>query len=307
LKVLDDTGAPQVEGVLSAPPVAQYGFPYFTASDTLSARVPAALQTARWQLHAGSGRTFDATADRIVGGVAACQQAVAVLLTIAPPQQPAFKTVPQRYFVAEAQSQPRSGGEAARTVVGVLPSPSLTAARRQSLESLLNDVLARDLPAIRAQADPEVARMASSTVPYHRSWAAERRRVDEALSRGDVRLAYDIQAFRLDPSGAPVYFVRAEWLAGARQAFAAALWLRGDPFQIVEVNTRPASWLRMFEFQGAVSRVQLGLVLNVLDRNRDGWGEIVMARGAYESVGIEVLQYSGDGLVPTGVSFVGGC
>jgi hypothetical protein len=306
LKVLDETLQP-VDGSLSAPPAARFGFPYFTASATLQAQVSVAWRTARWQLHVAPGRALDATADRIVGGSANCQQAVAVLLTIAPAQQAQFKTVPHHYFVAEAQDPPRLDGDAVRTGVRMLPAPALPADRRQSLESLLHDLLARDLPAVRDEADPEIERMASSTVPYHRSWAAERRRVDEALSRGAVRLSYDIQAFRLDPAGAPVYFVRAEWLVGARQAFAAAVWLRGDPFEIVEADTRPSAWLRMFEFQGEIAREHLGLVLNVLDIDRDGWGEVVMARGGYESLGLAALEYSRHGFTSTGASFAAGC
>lgn len=111
--------------------------------------------------------------------------------------------------------------------------------------------------------------MAASEVEYHRAWAAERRRLDEELSRGRVKLSYDIQVFHLDPSGRPTYYVRAEWRAGGRQTFAATLWLRGDRFEIVETNTDPASWLRMHEFQNRVYRVQLGLVLNVLDLDDD--------------------------------------
>jgi hypothetical protein len=42
----------------------------------------------------------------------------------------------------------------------------------------------------------------------------------------------------------------------------------------------------MFEFQSRVEREHLGLVLNICDRDHDGWGEVLMAQGGYESMRI---------------------
>jgi hypothetical protein len=63
----------------------------------------------------------------------------------------------------------------------------------------------------------------------------------------------------------------------------------------------------MFEFQRKVSREHLGLVLNVLDTDRDGWGEVLIAQGGSESMGIELLEYSASGFQPTGSSYSYGC
>lgn len=52
----------------------------------------------------------------------------------------------------------------------------------------------------------------------------------------------------------------------ARLGYRYAEVLKGDHLAIVSVNLAPASWLRMFEFNGHVSREQSGLVLNVFDR-----------------------------------------
>ena len=123
---------------LSAAPVAQYGFPYVTASEAQRATVPAAIQDAsRWQIHLRPGRILDATADKIVGGDAACEEAVGVLLTIAPSQQREFKGVPQHYFVAESQS--RSDSNAIRTSIGPMAAASLTDTQKRLLESILDD------------------------------------------------------------------------------------------------------------------------------------------------------------------------
>jgi hypothetical protein len=120
-------------------------------------------------------------------------------------------------------------------------------------------------------------------------------------------LTYDIQVFVLGPGEAPIYFVRAVWLAGRRQAFVAAVWLRSETFEIVEANTVASAWLRTFEFQGSIEREQLGLVLNVIDRDHDGWGEIIFAQGGYESLAIELREYTATGFAPAGASFVAGC
>ena len=97
-----------------------------------------------------------------------------------------------------------------------------------------------------------------------------------------------------------MYFVRAEWLVEGRQGFAASLWLRTEPrVEIIEANVRPASWLRMFLFRGHVAREQLGLVLNVVDWNRDGWGEVLFLESGYEGFSISLRQYSATGFTPT--------
>ena len=71
------------------------------------------------------------------------------------------------------------------------------------------------------------------------------------------------------------------------QGFAASLWVRTDPrFEIVETNLRPAAWLRMGEFQGHVTREHLVLVLNVLDLDREGCGEILFLHTGYEGFSI---------------------
>ncbi len=55
------------------------------------------------------------------------------------------------------------------------------------------------------------------------------------------------------------------WTGGGRQS------------DVVQSDLRPAAWLRMWEFQSHVAREHLGLIPNVLDRDGDGWGEVVFA------------------------------
>jgi hypothetical protein len=60
-------------------------------------------------------------------------------------------------------------------------------------------------------------------------------------------------------------------------------------------------------FNGHVMQKQLGLVLNVFDRNQDGWGEVLMEQSGYESTNLTVLDYSSDGFQPAGIELSGGC
>ena len=128
------------------------------------------------------------------------------------------------------------------------------------------------------------------------------------MERGAGRLHYNVQAFQLAPDQVPVFFVRAEWLVGRRQGFAASLWLRaGQPIEVLETNVRPAAWLRMSLFQGGVGPSHLGLILNVLDRDGDGWGEVLFASEGYEGRSISLLEYSPAGLQRAAIELIGGC
>jgi hypothetical protein len=56
-----------------------------------------------------------------------------------------------------------------------------------------------------------------------------------------------------------------------------------------------------------IDRVQLVVVLNVLDRDGDGWGEIIAAGGGYEWLWIDMREYSASGVGPAAPSFAFGC
>jgi hypothetical protein len=298
-----DLDRQQKREAVSGPPIAQYGFRYYPA-DHLSDYVPAAIRPQqRWSVHGGR-RAFQATAEGIVAGSVGCQDIVGMLMAIDPDARDEFKKMRARYFVAGPPISPAvsTGGPAG---VGAVIS-NLTSAQISTLESLLNDLLKRDLPRVLADSEPGLARNESAD-RRSRSWAAEWRRINAALSAGRAKLSFDTQAFRLDPSGTPMYFVRAQWRVGTRQVFAASLWLRGDRLESVAVDTWASSALRMWEFQGEISRDQLGIVLNVVDSDRDGWGEVIVGNAGYEGISIEVLEYSPTGFGPTGISYAFGC
>lgn len=309
VRVVDVPGFRQVTNGLSPAPVAKLGYRFFALPESWQAWLPAgAGSTDRWVVQAAAGQVFEAVPERVVGGQPGCSEAIGVLLRVSPGDAAAFRALPARYFVAGPPGS-RTGARATdawvpRQLAAVRWTPDVW----RAVEAHADRLLARELPGVRADAAPHVSPMASSTAADWRSWARERERLDEALALGQARLTYDMQAFRLDPSATPVYFVRAVWLVGTRQAFAASMWMRSGPqLEIVQADVRPASWLRMPEFQGRIAREHVGLVLNVLDVDDDGWGEVLVARRGYESTTIQLFEYSLSGFEPTDIQFGYGC
>jgi hypothetical protein len=307
LKVMEPS-ARQVADGMSAEPMARFGYRYFDPPAPWREQGAAGMRAGdRWRIHTAPGQIFQAETERIVGGNARCNNAIGVLLRVVPEESNAFTGLPARYFLAERSMTLQPSKADTGSAVGAAPSPS-TAEFRRALESTLNALLARELPQVLADTAPSLARMASSPVAYHRSWARQQQAVNEAMQAGRGRMTYDIQSFGLAPDGMPLHFVRAEWAVRRRQGFAASLWLRGEQrVEVIQTNLRPASWLRSFEFQNRVGREHLGLVLNSFDWDHDGWGEVLLAQGGYESMRISLLEYSPTGLQPTGIEYAYGC
>ena len=63
----------------------------------------------------------------------------------------------------------------------------------------------------------------------------------------------------------------------------------------------------MFESQGELYTPQLGLVLNVVDRDRDGWAEVIFLQAGYESIGVSLYTFSSSGFKPAGIAYAYGC
>ena len=304
--LIREASPPQIREGLSPAPVARYGYRRFAVPSRWQERQPFEVpQADRWAVHVSPDVVIDAVAEEVVGGYAGCQEAVGVLLRATPPHARTLAAFPARYFVAS----PSPAGSVVTTgasPIGTRPVPS-SAEWRAAVEAALDGLLARELPRVRSEAAPALSRMESGTVGYRRSWARERRRVETAMERGEGRRDYDVQAFQLGP-GEPVYFVRAEWLVDGLQGFAASLWLRTEPrVEIIEQNLRPASWLRMPLFQGRVTRAHLGLVLNVIDGDQDGRGEILFLQAGYEAFSISVREYGAGGFEPARLTYGGGC
>ena len=254
------------------------------------------------------GQVFRATVERRVGGYLMCEEAVGVLLRIAPEQAKAFGAVHARYFVAIPAAAETPDAATLRSDIRTLPGYTLTPQIRRSLESILGDTLARELPRVRSEAAPSLA----SALTAHLSPGSilgSRAPADRGRDATRPRpAAYNVQAFQLSPDRVPVLFVRAEWLVGRRQGFVASLWLRAGRADGSARNGRAAgAWLRMSLFQGGVSPSHMGLILNVLDRDGDGWGEVLFAWEGYEGRTISLLEYSPAGFQSAAIDLSGGC
>lgn len=282
--------------------VPRWGFHHFALPDSWRKSAPAAPTTQDWILHSADGSAA-ARAVEVVGGNAQCTEAIGVLLRIEPGQLPSYERSRHRYLIAES---PPPADVATKDTLPRPPPRVVTLQQRVTLESTLNELLARELPKVKREL-PKVRSDAGGDDRQRsrsRDWTA----IDTALAEGRGRLRYDVQAFALSPDGAPLRFVRARWFVGGRQAFAASLWLRGDgPFEIIRTSARQASWLRSSLFRNGVADEHLGLVLNVTDRDGDGWGEVLFAESGYEAVAITVLKYSPAGFTPIGTPYAFGC
>jgi len=280
--------------------ISTFGFPFRDAEPAVGAKIPPPVAAAKqWTIDLGVGRRLTAEFDRLVQGSASCTGLAGVLLRVDDPQRQ-FLNTREKHYVAEPSgaTRPASRERPAR------PAPI----DRPQIDSLLGDLLTRELPAMTSGAKEEIDRFASSESEDHRAWARSRRQIDDAMASGKAQLQYDVQSFSLRPDDVPLYFVRAEWRVGGSPAFGAALWIKGGaPLTIVEQNLGPAHFIRLYEFQGELSRQLFGMVLNVVDRDGDGWREIVFARGGYESMEIALLELTPTGFAPTGIGYTYGC
>jgi hypothetical protein len=283
-------------------PLAKYGYPVFDLPPDLQKLVPPAIRTGdRWAVHAGPGRVFGATAERIVLGEGGCSHLIGVVLKVDDKDADTFAGVRAKYYAAG----PDLRADAAASDLGELPASTLTPGVRARIDETLATLLKKELPAVRREAADAWGRAGSDFEP-HRTWGRSVLAAHEALARGAGTLTYDAQPYRLTPDGVPAIFVRAIWRAAGRQAFAAAVWLRADTGEILWKNMRPAAWIGMYEFQRGVLHEQLGLVLNVVDSNGDGWAEIVFAQMGYESVGVSLLDVR-SAFEPVGSGYSYGC
>ena len=124
-------------------------------------------------------------------------------------------------------------------------------------------------------------------------WSAQWKRLDAGVDRGEGRLTFDVQAFRLTPDGDPRLFVRARWAIGSDVVYAMSVWVRdGSTFSIDQSDVLAARRMRMSEFHGdPFDNHRIGLVLNVFDLDGDGRGEVLMLVTGYESQNLELFVY----------------
>mgnify|MGYP001220295698 CR=1 FL=1 len=143
-----DTSARQVVDGLSSEPVARFGYRYFDPPPAWLEQGAVDMRVGdRWLIHVAPGQVVLAEAERIVGGNAGCQDAIAVLLRVSPEQSAAFAVLPAKYFLAERPTTFLPSKEQSGSAVGVARSPS-SAEFNGALRSTLEALLARGILAL---------------------------------------------------------------------------------------------------------------------------------------------------------------
>ncbi|HUQ85942.1 MAG TPA: hypothetical protein VM096_00195 [Vicinamibacterales bacterium] len=306
--IANDTGDQAEAEKVPAPPAAKYGFGFTRADATAPGSAADIVASARqWIVHTAPGRRFDAVADGVVRGFRSCSGNTGMLLTVDARQQQEFAKDPARYFVASALAgaTPVTPQQA---LGAATPAVTFPDTRRLELETLLNAYMKREFPEVQKDAAAEITRAESQADSPWRAWARTRQDIAAGLAAGRARLTYDVQGFRLDPRQTAAYFVRAEWKIDGRPGFGAVLWIQdNDGLKIYSADPQPAVWLGMREFRGQLRREHYGMVLNVIDRDNDGWREILFLREGYEGFSIEMIEFGATGWEPAGASYSGGC
>jgi hypothetical protein len=130
---------------------------------------------------------------------------------------------------------------------------------------------------------------------------------------GQSRIRYDVQRFRGGPDNDVRLFVRARWAAaGSQHWIGLSLWLRahGDDFLVEAIDASATRFAEMPEsrvFETVVGNpVFAGVILNVVPA-ADGWASVIVGRRGYESRSADVLKYSPDGPIATGVAVWEAC
>lgn len=242
----------------------------------------------RWVLDAGRKGRFHFTVEQFVLGYKDCGEAWGVLARVTTDEGARFEAVAEKYYIARLERGDDAGPAATR--VGPIVF-SLDVKRRDELSVLLERERQRTWPALRSTSQQDYARQEASG----RKWPARWRQLDARLDRGEARLTFDVQAFRLTPDGDPRLFVRARWTAGGALVYVMSAWVRVTSVMTLEQSdVTAAGSLRMSEFQYSdFDDEYLGLVLNVVDTDGDGYAELLMLRAGYESRNVRLVDTPG--------------
>jgi hypothetical protein len=240
----------------------------------------------RWQLDAGRYGVFALTVERLVIGTAECGEGWGVMLVGSADDAARLSRIREKYFVARPASEiPVTAPASAVGPIALL----LTESQSRALTEVLERERVRTWPAVRQSIEAMLSH-GTGTGPPPR-WRA----LDDRFSAGEGRLDYDVQAFRVSPDGDPRLFVRAEWRIGQQIVFLMSAWVRvGATLTLDRSDAQASRYLRLREFailQVHVGREYLGGILNVVDANRDGWGEIVRLQHGYDALVIDAIEY----------------
>ena len=256
-----------------------------------------------WELEVAAGRRVRVVVKQPVVADGGCSQEAGFLAEVVADRRAEFAASQSQYFLIHRLST--SGGPKPGPV-GELSDWKATPGIRADIERMLRTRVKDEVAKVHAEALPEYERLSRGEF---RTWAGRWQQIDARLARGEGTLSYDMRAFRLTPDGAPRVFVRARWKMDDKPVFFLSLWLRVQSGITVEaVSSRESGCLRSPETGSDSWDIDvLGTVLNVLDGETDGFGDLLIYGPAYESGGIDLVKYTGSGPARTAISLDWGC
>ena len=248
----------------------------------------------RWSVDTGRERVR-AKIERFAPALRPCEAVLAAIAAVEPGDRARFDRVREKYFLVQRDTggTPPPSGPISLSA----PDPPLTSDERLAIEDRLKAALVDELARVRG-GDYDNWRRG----PY---WRA----IDERIARGEGTLDFDTQMLRGAPDSVPRLHVRASWVIDRRIVFLMSAWIRrGVRLNTEAVDSRPSTFMRTKLYEDTpFTREWLGLLLNVFDRDGDGWAEILTTSWGYESAAVELFEYSESGPQPTGITYAHGC
>ena len=292
--------------------IAKYGAgSLWEPDDELQAREPKLFSAAtvgdQWQLQISGSSQTPVTIRRAVVADPGCDTRVGFLAEVDPAHQTELDSASSPYFLISKDAVSASPGEKLPGI-GPLEDWKATPELRLLIGQQLQKEMQTELASIREKAASEYVR-SSAVDEAGQSWTEKWEGFDAKLARGEGKLDYDLQAFRLTPDGVPRLHARAKWALDGVTAFLMSAWFRSEPTLALQFSdTSESEHLRYYGFLGDLTNVDaMGTILNVFDPHRDSRGELLIFHQGWGGYDIGLFQYTDAGLTPSAVSFNVGC
>lgn len=233
-----------------------------------------------------------------------CLASLGFVAEVAAPGVEALSASANRYFLMRRAGGNSAGAAAQSSDAGEIAGWTATPAQQAQIEHLLQDAVKAGIAKVHADMQPDYDRAGADP-----AWVQSWRKHDEALARGEGKLNYEVQAFRLAPAGGPRLYVRAQWTIEGESVFLMTAWMRTEPEFVLEAvdpnHSRRLRWAEADELGNDLA--SLPKVMNVVDRTHDGWGDLLIYMPGLESYEVRLFHYSATGPVASEINISGGC
>jgi hypothetical protein len=277
----------------------------------------------QWILELSSDTTIPVSLEQPVVAPSGCTLAAGFLATVAPPQQSAFATTGNDYFIIRRHAAASTDPPQSSRPVSELRDWKPAADFQEQIATLLAGRMTQEVARIDAQLlanaanpnQPEPAWPAAHVRPRLKDWI----RLDQRLTQGQGHLDYDVHAFHLTPDAMPRLFVRARWKLDDATVFLMTAWLKEESAAQGSRSAKAnpvllyadSTWSKALREGNAAGSLgdNLGFqtVLAEFDADHDGWAELlvhnVVDNRDGPAVSITLYLYTDLGLVPLKASY----